>query len=80
MINIMKAKYVEMIRKELIKNGVAEDFKVNPATNVVTIKTSLDKRKASMIATQAMMSMSTNRFGNVKVEVIKSDLPRLKRG
>lgn len=80
MINIIKDKYVEMIRKELIRKGMAEDFKVNPATNVVTIKTNLDRRKASMIATKAMMTMSTNKFGNVKVEVVKSDVPRIKRG
>jgi hypothetical protein len=30
------------------------------------------------VATRAMMALGTNKYGNVKVEVIKSELPRFK--
>ena len=75
MINIFKDKYINLVKKELIKKGLVQDLKVDPITNTVTVKTHLDKRRASLVATRAMMSLGTNKYGNVKVEVIKSELP-----
>lgn len=75
MINIFKDKYINLVKDELIKKGLVQDFKVDPITNTVTVKTHLDKRKASLVATRAIMSLGTNKYGNIKVEVIKSELP-----
>lgn len=70
MINITKNKYVDMIKKELIKRGLVEDFKFDHKTNTVIMKTHLDKRKASMLATKAMMCLGTGRFGSTKIKLI----------
>jgi hypothetical protein len=74
MINIIKDKYIQLIRKELVRKGLIEDFYVDrdkyPVT--VTIKTHLDKRKAKMIAMNSIMCLHTGMFGRVEVNVIKS--------
>lgn len=61
-----------MIRKELIRKQLVDDFSYDINTLTVTIKTHLDNRKAKLLATKAMMSLCTGVFGSVKVEVIKS--------
>lgn len=70
MINITKDKYINMIKKELIRRGLVEDFRFDQTTNTVIMKTNLDKRKASMLATKAMMCLGTGRFGSTKVKLI----------
>jgi len=75
MINIFKEKYINLVKKELIRKGLVQDFKVDPIANIVTVKTHLEKRRATLMATRAMMALGTNKYGNVKVEVIKSELP-----
>jgi hypothetical protein len=72
MINIIKDKYIEMIKNELIRKGLIEDFSYDINTRTAIIKTHLDKRKAKLLATKAIMSLCTGMFGSVKVEVIKS--------
>jgi hypothetical protein len=71
MINIIKDQYIQMIKKELIRKQLAEDFSIDINTCTVTIKTHLDNRRAKLLATKAMMSLCTGMFGNVKIEVIK---------
>lgn len=70
MINITKDKYINMIKRELIRKGLVEDFKFDQNTNTVIMKTHLDKRKASMIATKAMMCLGTGRFGSTKIKLL----------
>jgi hypothetical protein len=70
MINIIKDKYIDMIEKELIRRGLVENFKFDQNTNTVIMKTHLDKRKASMLATKAMMCLGTGRFGRTKIKLI----------
>lgn len=72
MINIIKDKYIDLIKKELIRKRLADDFNYDINTLTVTIKTHLDNRKAQLLATKAIMSLCTGMFGSVKVEVIKS--------
>lgn len=79
MINILKDKYIELIKKELVRKRLVEDFKVDSISNTVSIKTHLDKRRAKLIATRAMMALGTNKYGNVKVEVIKSELQQFEK-
>ena len=72
MINIIKDKYIKIIKKELIRKNLVEDFSYDINTRTVTIKTHLDNRKAKLLATKAMMSLCTRMFGSVKVEIVKS--------
>lgn len=70
MIDITRDKYINMIKKELVRRGVVEDFKFDKNTNTVIMKTHLDKRKASLLATKAMMCLGTGRFGSTKIKLI----------
>lgn len=79
MINICKDKYIDLVKKELVRKGLVEDLKVDSISNTVTVKTHLDKRRAALVATRAMMALGTNKYGNIKVEVIKSELQGFKR-
>lgn len=72
MINIIKDKYIQIIKKELIRKKLAEDFIYDIDTLTVTIKTHLDNRKSKLLATKAIMSLCSGMFGNIKVKVIKS--------
>lgn len=70
MINIVKDKYIQIIKNELIRKGLIADFSYNIDKNEVTMKTHLDERKAKMLATKAIMCLRTGVFGNVKVKII----------
>lgn len=79
MINIINDRYAKVIKKELVRRGLVEDLKLNPRTNVVTLKTNIEEKEIRLLGSKAMMALATNRYGNVKVEVIKSDVSGLKR-
>lgn len=72
MINIIKDKYIHIIKNELIRKGLVEEFIVNLGkySVEVTMKTDLSNGKAELLATKAMMCLCTGMFGNVKVKIV----------